>query len=72
MPSVTLTLIDTPTGGVAIQTAIWLAEHFRFKPAREAAAATLEQQDASRRAELAKMGIERVDELIEAIGLDDA
>ena len=39
----------------------WLAERFRFKPAREAAAATLEQQDAARRAELAKMGIDKVD-----------
>ena len=39
----------------------WLAERFRFKPAREAAAVTLEKQDANRRAELAKMGIERVD-----------
>jgi len=39
----------------------WLAERFRFKPAREAAAATLETQDASRRAELAKMGIAKVD-----------
>jgi signal peptidase I len=39
----------------------WLAERFRFKPAREAAAAALEQQDAARRAELAKMGIDKVD-----------
>jgi signal peptidase I len=39
----------------------WLAERFRFKPAREAAAATLEQQDAARRAELASKGIEKVD-----------
>ena len=39
----------------------WLAERFRFKPAREAAAATLEQQDVARRAELAKMGIDKVD-----------
>jgi len=39
----------------------WLAERFRFKPAREAAAETLEQQDAQRRAGLAKMGIEKVD-----------
>jgi signal peptidase I len=41
--------------------AYWLAERFRFKPAREAAAATLEQQDAERRAGLAKMGIDKVD-----------
>ena len=39
----------------------WLAERFRFKPAREAAAATLEQQDAARRAELGRMGIDKVD-----------
>lgn len=39
----------------------WLAERLRFKPAREAAAAALEQQDATRRAELAKMGIDKVD-----------
>ncbi len=30
----------------------WLAEHWRFKPAREAAARSLETQDAHRRAEL--------------------
>ncbi|OYT89705.1 MAG: signal peptidase I [Burkholderiales bacterium PBB6] len=39
----------------------WLAERFRFAPAREAAARNLEQQDAQRRAELAKLGIEKVD-----------
>ncbi len=39
----------------------WLAERLRFKPARVAAAATLEQQDKSRRAELARMGIDKVD-----------
>ena len=39
----------------------WLAERFRFKPAREAAAAHLEQQDAARRAGLAQMGIAKVD-----------
>ena len=39
----------------------WLAERFRFKPAREADAAALEKQDASRRGELAKMGIAKVD-----------
>jgi signal peptidase I len=39
----------------------WLAERFRFKPAREAAAIALEQQDVARRAELAKMGIAKVD-----------
>jgi len=39
----------------------WLAERFHFKPARAAAAASLEQQDAARRQELARMGIEKVD-----------
>ena len=39
----------------------WLAETFRFRPAREAAAAALAQQDTARRAELAKMGIHKVD-----------
>jgi len=41
--------------------AFWLAERFHFKPQREAAARTLEQQDAARRAELARQGISRVD-----------
>jgi signal peptidase I len=41
--------------------AYWLAERFHFRPARMAAAARLEQQDAARRAELAKLGIEKVD-----------
>ena len=41
--------------------AFWLAEHLRFKPAREAAAIELEKQDAVRRAGLAKMGIDNVD-----------
>lgn len=39
----------------------WLAERFRFLPARQAAAVQLEQQDASRRAELARLGIDKVD-----------
>ena len=39
----------------------WLAERFKFRPAREAAAAQLAQQDAARRANLAKLGIEKVD-----------
>jgi signal peptidase I len=43
----------------------WLAERFRFKPARVAAAAALEVQDAQRRAELTKMGIEKVDGNVE-------
>ncbi len=41
--------------------AFWLAERLRFLPAREAAAAQLERQDATRRVELARMGIEKVD-----------
>ena len=45
----------------------WLAERLRFKPAREAAAAALEQQDAARRANLTKMGIDKVDgDVVEA------
>jgi signal peptidase I len=39
----------------------WLAERLRFKPAREAAAAALESQDTERRANLAKLGIDKVD-----------
>ncbi len=39
----------------------WLGERFYFQPRREAAARSLEEQDAVRRAELAKMGIQRVD-----------
>ena len=39
----------------------WLAERIAFKPAREAAAVRLEAQDATRRAELGKQGIARVD-----------
>jgi signal peptidase I len=45
--------------------AYWLAERFRFKPAREAAAAELARQDATRRAGLAKLGIEKVDGNVE-------
>ncbi len=41
--------------------AYWLAERFHFKPQREAAVRKLEQQDAERRAGLAKLGIEKVD-----------
>ncbi|MET0334718.1 MAG: signal peptidase I [Rhizobacter sp.] len=41
--------------------AFWLAERFYFKPRREAQAVSLETQDVTRRAELAKMGISRVD-----------
>jgi signal peptidase I len=39
----------------------WLAERFMFRPAREAAAASLVQQDSARRAELASKGIDKVD-----------
>ncbi len=39
----------------------WLAERWRFKPAREAAAAALARQDAERRAGLARQGIAQVD-----------
>ena len=43
----------------------WLAERLRFSKAREAAAAQLEAQDAARRVELGKMGINKVDGNIE-------
>ena len=39
----------------------WLAERFRFKPSREAAAASLVQQDTARRSTLAQQGIAKVD-----------
>ena len=39
----------------------WLAERFHFLPQRQAAAARLEAETASRRAELQRMGIEKVD-----------
>jgi signal peptidase I len=41
--------------------AYWLAERFHFQPARARAAARLAEQDAARRAELARMGIDKVD-----------
>ncbi|MBC7957013.1 MAG: signal peptidase I [Cytophagales bacterium] len=41
--------------------AYWLAERFYFAPARAKAAQTLELQDATRREELAKKGIAKVD-----------
>ena len=41
--------------------AFWLAERFRFAPVRLAAAARLETTDAERRAQLAKLGIAKVD-----------
>ncbi|MEY2892490.1 MAG: hypothetical protein RJA98_2398 [Pseudomonadota bacterium] len=39
----------------------WLAERYRFQPAREAAARALDANDVARRAELAKQGISKVD-----------
>ena len=39
----------------------WLAERFRFLPQRQAAAARLEAETAGRRAELQRMGIDKVD-----------
>ncbi len=45
----------------AVTLGFWLAERFHFKPRREAAAAQFEQQAATRRAELARQGIEKVD-----------
>ena len=42
--------------------AYWLAERFYFAPRRVAAAATLEKQDAARRADLARQGIAKVDD----------
>jgi signal peptidase I len=39
----------------------WLAERFRFKPAREAAAERLAQEDKTRREMLAKQGITQID-----------
>jgi signal peptidase I len=43
----------------------WLAERFHFAPARQAAANTLLEQDAQRRANLSRMGIDKVDGDIE-------
>ena len=40
----------------------WLAEHFYFLPQRRKAVAALDQGAAKRRAELAKMGIDQVDD----------
>ncbi len=39
----------------------WLAERFRFAPARQVAAEALSAQDVQRRANLARMGIDKVD-----------
>jgi len=43
----------------------WLAERFHFQPQREKAAAALEAQQATRRADLAKQGIAQVDGNVE-------
>ena len=54
--------------------AYWLAERLHFKPAREAAAANFESQDALRRQQLAKQGIAIIvvsSELPEVLGLSD-
>lgn len=45
--------------------AFWLAERFHFKPAREKAAAGLQEQDVQRRASLAAQGITQVDGNVE-------
>jgi signal peptidase I len=41
--------------------AYWLAERYYFRPQRERAARTLEEQDAARRTELSRQGIAQVD-----------
>ena len=46
--------------------AYWLAERFKFAPARLAAADALMTQDAQRRTELGKLGIKRVDGDVDA------
>jgi len=43
----------------------WLAERFKFLPERQAAAQAVEQADAARRAELQKLGIDKVDGNVE-------
>ena len=43
----------------------WLAERFKFLPERQAAAQAVAQADAARRAELQKLGIEKVDGNVE-------
>jgi len=53
--SLLLLLLSMVTG------AYWLAERFRFAPARAAAARALGEHDAQRRATLAKQGITQVD-----------
>ena len=51
-----LLLVATVVTGI-----YWLAERFHFLPQRQAAAARLEAETASRRAELLRMGIDKVD-----------
>jgi signal peptidase I len=46
----------------AVTSLYWLAERFRFKPARQRAAQVATEQAASRRGELTRQGIEKVDE----------
>jgi signal peptidase I len=45
--------------------AYWLAERYKFKPAREAAAARLSEEAHARRAQLASQGIQQVDGNVE-------
>jgi signal peptidase I len=45
--------------------AYWLAERYKFKPAREAAAARLSEEAHARRAQLAAQGIQQVDGNVE-------
>ena len=45
----------------AVTFVYWMAERYRFQPQRDAAARALESQDTARRAELARLGIEKVD-----------
>jgi len=49
-----------------VTAAYWLAERFVFLPRRLAAAATLTHQDGERRAELARLGIDKVDMDVES------
>lgn len=49
----------------AITFVYWLAERYKFRPAREAAAKHLLEQDAARRTQLAAQGITEVDSQVE-------
>jgi signal peptidase I len=53
--SLLLFLLSVVTG------AYWLAERFKFRPEREAAADRFEQEDAARRAKLGRQGIDFID-----------